>query len=655
MMLGSILDLEEYVENCKRAFVCPYLCAQANSNKADVILTPYTYIIDPRVRSNLPSGLFRNNVLIFDEAHNFPEQCCDYFTGSASLAAFQETIRLLLALECCDLGELVHAGMNIDLVALAEIAPKARKLGECFDEIPANGSEFVRAFQNGAKYVQKTGTFIYSFFDRSVIGGSDIRAIIRLITSMSENHSVLGISVSSIELIESVSAFLQTLFPMDKRDLAFIDEFYCVCLTSDYVFHLLCFSPAIAFRQILALQPFTIIMTSGTIAPFQSFVDSLNIGFDIVLENPHVAEPSQLYIAIASRNREHFHFTYQNRTNERMKQDFSSCFHSIFNIVSAGVLLFFPSFSALEDLSVRLRSDNSGEKPILVEPRDRRFLQTSLQHFKAVAQTGAALFAVCRGKMSEGIDFSDDFARCVCLVGIPFPNLGDFKVELHRKWLDAKSRGSGSRWYTEMAMRAVNQAIGRAIRHKDDYAVVILFDERYAGFQTMLSRWIRPSIAVPRTWAEIEAGVRAFFERRREFVQRPADPIPQPAKLPKRNTVFQITPDYPPEDPYEFNFTRSQLAIVAPQTSKALVASTQLHIKMDKSERDRLCLILRRFKKEKDLEILRDGLQSLSSDECRGIVLKAMSDHLQKHLLDSSIPAEQDFDSPRIPLRTQEV
>jgi Fanconi anemia group J protein len=38
------------------------------------------------------------------------------------------------------------------------------------------------------------------------------------------------------------------------------------------------------------------------------------------------------------------------------------------------------------------------------------------------SNTGAVLMGVCRGKLSEGIDFSDDAARCVIVFGIPYPN-----------------------------------------------------------------------------------------------------------------------------------------------------------------------------------------------------------------------------------------
>lgn len=45
-----------------------------------------------------------------------------------------------------------------------------------------------------------------------------------------------------------------------------------------------------------------------------------------------------------------------------------------------------------------------------------------------VKSKGAILLAVCKGKVAEGIDFADEMARCVILVGIPYPSLGDKRV-----------------------------------------------------------------------------------------------------------------------------------------------------------------------------------------------------------------------------------
>lgn len=50
---------------------------------------------------------------------------------------------------------------------------------------------------------------------------------------------------------------------------------------------------------------------------------------------------------------------------------------------------------------------------------------------------GGLLMAVCRGKVSEGIDFADHHARTVVLVGIPFPNVKDPKVNLKKNYNNA--------------------------------------------------------------------------------------------------------------------------------------------------------------------------------------------------------------------------
>lgn len=47
-------------------------------------------------------------------------------------------------------------------------------------------------------------------------------------------------------------------------------------------------------------------------------------------------------------------------------------------------------------------------------------------------------------------------------------------------------------------MKAVNQCIGRAVRHRNDYATVILLDQRYSRASTKdaLPGWIKRSLKV---------------------------------------------------------------------------------------------------------------------------------------------------------------
>lgn len=99
---------------------------------------------------------------------------------------------------------------------------------------------------------------------------------------------------------------------------------------------------------------------------------------------------------------------------------------------------------------------------------------------------GAVFFAVCRGKVSEGLDFSDKKGRTVIITGIPYPPFKDPRVVLKRQYLDdlgkTAARGAsiltGDEWYNQQASRAVNQAIGRVIRHRNDYGAILLFDDR---------------------------------------------------------------------------------------------------------------------------------------------------------------------------------
>jgi regulator of telomere elongation helicase 1 len=72
------------------------------------------------------------------------------------------------------------------------------------------------------------------------------------------------------------------------------------------------------------------------------------------------------------------------------------------------------------------------------------------------------------------------------------------QVRLKREVLDAALRGArsakraapggggagpeglaGDAWYVQQAARAVNQAMGRVIRHRRDYGAIILADERF--------------------------------------------------------------------------------------------------------------------------------------------------------------------------------
>lgn len=55
---------------------------------------------------------------------------------------------------------------------------------------------------------------------------------------------------------------------------------------------------------------------------------------------------------------------------------------------------------------------------------------------------------------------------------------------------------SGREWYRQQASRAVNQAIGRVIRHRQDFGAILLCDTRFNSPDSLnqLPVWVRPHV-----------------------------------------------------------------------------------------------------------------------------------------------------------------
>lgn len=78
--------------------------------------------------------------------------------------------------------------------------------------------------------------------------------------------------------------------------------------------------------------------------------------------------------------------------------------------------------------------------------------------------------------MSEEINFSDELGRLIVMVRMPFPNSNNVETaETLRSMHDGKERAE---YLDNKCMTVVNQCIGRAVRHRSDYAAVVLVDQR---------------------------------------------------------------------------------------------------------------------------------------------------------------------------------
>lgn len=112
-------------------------------------------------------------------------------------------------------------------------------------------------------------------------------------------------------------------------------------------------------------------------------------------------------------------------------------------MVPGGVLVFLPSYFLLGELKKRWRDTKIDEeikkcKQVILEPKSGEELKHKMKEFYSAARnpklfsdsiTGAVFLGVCRGKVSEGLDFADQDARAVITVGIPFPSIKDKQVD----------------------------------------------------------------------------------------------------------------------------------------------------------------------------------------------------------------------------------
>ena len=87
--------------------------------------------------------------------------------------------------------------------------------------------------------------------------------------------------------------------------------------------------------------------------------------------------------------------------------------------------------------------------------------------------------SIARGKVAEGIDFDRHYGRCVVLLGVPFQNPKS-KVLIERlTFMRQKFNVLEADFLTFDAMRQAAQCVGRVIRSKVDYGIMVFADRRY--------------------------------------------------------------------------------------------------------------------------------------------------------------------------------
>uniref|UniRef100_A0A9J7XHR3 Regulator of telomere elongation helicase 1 n=1 Tax=Cyprinus carpio carpio TaxID=630221 RepID=A0A9J7XHR3_CYPCA len=456
------------VELCVSYNVCPYYLSRTLKQHADVIFMPYNYLLDPKSRRAHNIEL-KGAVVIFDEAHNVEKMCeesTSFDLTPYDLISAIEAVDRLLREQASDISKADSKNifLNAQLINLTEVLMDLESSINGF-EMPANNQG-----------ITKPGSFIYELFQTAHVNSETKTAVVEAMEQItgylagSECLQILHIIDFSCLLIESVFAY-------------FIGN----------VLSYWCFSPGFSMQELLRQEVRSIILTSGTLSPLSSFTCEMQIPFPVSLENPHVIQRDQIFVSVIEKGPDGVQLS--TAFNRRfVPENMSSMGNTLVNlarVVPHGLLVFFPSYPVM-DKTLEFWRVIDGYYDKVNDPNSN----------------GGSFFAVCRGKASEGLDFADTYGRGVVITGLPFPPRMDPRVVLKMQYLDEMCKNkisgvkvpylSGQEWYRQQASRAVNQAIGRVIRHREDYGAIFLCDHRFKGTEArnQLPSWVRPYVKI---------------------------------------------------------------------------------------------------------------------------------------------------------------
>ncbi|XP_072810785.1 ATP-dependent DNA helicase DDX11 isoform X3 [Vicugna pacos] len=216
-------------------------------------------------------------------------------------------------------------------------------------------------------------------------------------------------------------------------------------------------NPAMHFAQVVK-ECRAVVIAGGTMQPVSDFREQLlacaGVEAERVVEFScgHVIPPDNILplVVCSGPSSQQLDFTYQKRELPHMMDETGRILCNLCNVVPGGVVCFFPSYEYQRQ--VHAHWDKSGllarlavRKRIFQEPKRANQVEQVLMEYsrciKRCSQvggmvTGALLLSVVGGKMSEGINFSDNLGRCVVMVGMPYPNIRSPELQEKMAYLD---------------------------------------------------------------------------------------------------------------------------------------------------------------------------------------------------------------------------
>ncbi|CAF3347822.1 unnamed protein product [Rotaria socialis] len=581
-ILSDVQDIEDVVKLGRELNTCPYYATRAAIAAAHIVLLPYQTLMHKSTREACGIEM-RDNVVIIDEAHNLPDAICSMHSNEISgnqlidsygqLSRYHEkyknrlTAKNLLAIKqlldvqinliktLCSKENLpivydsekwsnlvassnkTETSSTVDLIDYLSDAGIYVNLFQLIDYIKSN--EITKKLHG---FMSKYPVNKNQLLDEKKTNESALQKLLQKQTQKQLQQNVADADQLNKESTEQkisnsfaiFATFLGALTnPRDDGKIILIrKETLGQCSIKYFALKTSSF-----FHEIVN-EARSVMVAGGTMRPINEFIDHLFLACGQPEEkifqlscNHIVPEENVLAIALPSgpQNIE-FEFTAVNRSNTTMMDELGRVLVALCSTIPDGVVIFFCSYDHLQKAYAYFEktfvlNKIIAKKKIFMEPKRSSDVDTILTNYTKSIKcgTGGLLFSIVGGKMSEGINFSDELARCVCVVGMPYPNIGSSEMIEKMRYLDSMKIKStttgetaGRAYYENTCWKAINQSIGRAIRHRGDYACLLLIDKRYSktNISSKLPHWLANSFHQMKNFKEASNAMQQFFIQR---------------------------------------------------------------------------------------------------------------------------------------------
>ncbi|KAI5067198.1 hypothetical protein GOP47_0017726 [Adiantum capillus-veneris] len=553
----EIHDIEDLVGIGNSVRGCAYFAARSLALDAEIVFCPYGYLLNPVIRNAMEINL-DGSIVILDEAHNIEDvarEAGSIDVETSNLEGLRMELEQLGAMGAA--ADFYHPLLDMVQEMLSWLYQKSTTLEkQDFERYSSCWSG-----EGAVQELERAGIQYQSF---GMLSECAKKAVGAAAEAETDGSHLSGFAAGTLEGLFSVLNFMLKDNGVHLHDYRLVVQKYvkrdAELGVTGWVssFSLWCLNPAVVFGEI-ASKAQSIILTSGTLSPIGSFASELGVTFEVSMEAPHVIDmKTQVWAGVLPRGLGNvpLNASYKHADGYAFQDALGKTLEELFKATPDGALVFFPSYKLLDKLCDRWKATGQWNqlyelKQLFIEPRGQmETFETMLADYyrvvsgkskiavqkgkpreggkriakdhhtetfmKRKSKSGAAFLAVCRGKVSEGIDFSDKNARIVIVVGIPFPNQKDMQVNMKKQYNNKnKNLLSGDQWYCYQAFRALNQAVGRCIRHRHDYGAIILVDERYKRASNLeyMSKWLRNSIQQLDTLEDSLKGLHSFFQK----------------------------------------------------------------------------------------------------------------------------------------------